>query len=138
MKRTILVGTVCALLGGAAVAVAGGNDATPAPPGSMPHLATHTLKGPSGKLAARRPAPFRSVLYKETSAFAVPANGRRGATITCPRRSVAASGYWRTDGGIASDFSAIKPRSGRKWQLDLFDTTGVQGTAAIGVVCLKY
>ena len=139
MKRMILVGTVCALLGGAAVAIAGGGNGTPRPPGAMPDRATHTVASPLGKKASsRRPAPFRSVLFKETTTLGIPAGGVRGATLTCPRRSVATSGYWRTDGGIASDFNAIKPNSGRKWQVHLFDTTGSPGAVRFGVVCLKY
>jgi hypothetical protein len=74
--------------------------------------------------------------YFVSDVFPVPANGRDDSFMRCPRGFKAIGGYFETDGGIVEDDSFHGPAL-RRWNFGLIDLTGVEGSARLGIVCLK-
>ncbi len=128
---------------GAGVAIAvsstiswgGSNAKLPTKAESFELIRGHPVSSPSvgspGK-GAKKPR----LRYFETTTFSVPGDGRRDVFLRCPRKFKAINGYFGTDGGIFPDYLA-SGQSVRRWDFGLADTTGLQGRAFIGVVCLK-
>jgi hypothetical protein len=96
--------------------------------------ASRPTSAPTGATAsAVRGARLR---YFTSEIFAIPAGGRDDSFMRCPRGFKAINGYFNTDGGIVEDASFSGPAL-RRWNFGLIDLTGVQGSAQLGIVCLK-
>jgi hypothetical protein len=115
----------------------GSNAKLPTKAESFELMRGHPVASPSvGSSAKAAKAKKPRLKYFETNVFSVPADGRRDVFLRCPRKYKAINGYFGTDGGIFPDYLA-SGQSVRRWDYGLADTTGLQGRAFIGIVCLK-
>ena len=99
-------------------------------PREVERVASPTVRGAK---VAKKP----KVSYFETiDPIVIPADGRDDTFLTCPKGK-AINGYYGTDGGIVADYLAIGEFSAKDWDFGLIDLTGQEGSAFLGIVCLR-
>ena len=142
MRKSIVAGatalTLVALFAASSIGDEGSSRA-PALDRDYQRAAAHPVGAPSASVSATAGASAKrkpKVRYFETEAFSVPVAGRDVST-QCPAKHKALSGYFVSSGGIVLDASAIGETSPRIWEFGLFNQSGADGSAIIGVVCGK-
>jgi hypothetical protein len=143
--RTGLAAVSAVGLVAAAIAVAEGGGARPDRAASFAPFPQHQVAGPSRSVggSSSKVNASTGVRYVESDVFIIEhgAENEVSGSLKCPRRSAAIGGYFGNNKpGVVLDYSAIGPRSTRKWDfgvLYLNENTEPQARAFVGLVCIK-